>query len=135
MPAGADATAAAPVSCETGLACLFRLGVQIGVYADVDAVRRRNIVEGPTVAIGRFAALAGEFGLAAAPARLDWQALTTSTFSHPPILVLGNANAVVLMGMRRGRAVELAVSDPLFRDGEIFFSAATNANAPGTATR
>jgi ATP-binding cassette subfamily B protein len=119
--AGADATAAAPVSCETGLACLFRLGVQLGVYTDVDVVRRRNIVEGPTVPIGRLAALAGEFGLAATPARLDWQVLTTGTFTHPLILVLGNPNAVVLMGIRRGGGEEFAVSDPLFRDGEIFF--------------
>jgi ATP-binding cassette, subfamily B, bacterial HlyB/CyaB len=116
-----EETAAAPVSCETGLACLFRLGVQSGVYADIDAVRRRNAVDGQTVPAARLAALAGEFGLTAAPVRLDWQALTTGTFAHPLILVLANTNAVVLMGMRRGGAEELAVSDPLFRDGEIFF--------------
>jgi ATP-binding cassette, subfamily B, bacterial HlyB/CyaB len=119
--AGRDETAAVPVSCETGLACLFRLGVQAGIYADVDAVRRRNIIDGPTVPVTSLAALAGEFGLAAVPVRLDWQALTTGTFAHPLILVLANTNAVVLMGVRRGGAEELAVSDPLFRDGEIFF--------------
>ncbi len=120
-PAAGAATAAAPVSCDTGLACLFRLGVQLGVYADIEAVKRRNLVDGPTVPVARLAALAGEFGLQAAPARLDWQALVTGTFTHPLILVLGNANAVVLMGVRRGGGEELAVSDPLFRDGEIFF--------------
>jgi ATP-binding cassette subfamily B protein len=116
---GADA--AAPVSCDTGLACLFRLGVQAGSYADIDAVKRRNSVDDASVSLARLAALAGEFGLAAVPARLDWQGLTTGTFSHPLILVLANTNAVVLMGVRRGGAEELAVSDPLFRDGEIFF--------------
>jgi ATP-binding cassette, subfamily B, bacterial HlyB/CyaB len=120
-----DATAGTAVSSETGLSCLFWLGVQTGVYADVDAVRRRNVVDDPTVPISRLAALAGEFGLTAVPVRLDWQALTTGTFAHPLILVLGNSNAVVLMGVRRGGAPEspgeLAVSDPLFRDGEIFF--------------
>ncbi len=120
-----DATAGTAVSSETGLACLFWLGVQTGVYADVDAVRRRNVVDDPTVPISRLSALAGEFGLTAVPVRLDWQALTTGTFAHPLILVLGNSNAVVLMGVRRGGAPEslgeLAVSDPLFRDGEIFF--------------
>jgi ATP-binding cassette, subfamily B, bacterial HlyB/CyaB len=119
--AGREETAAAPVSCDTGLACLFRLGVQTGVYADIDAVRRRNVVDGPTVPLARLAALAGEFGLIASPTRLDWQALTTRAFAHPLILVLANTNAVVLMGVRRGGAEELAVSDPLFRDGEIFF--------------
>src|SRR5262249_35733620 len=80
-----------------------------------------NIVDGPTVPVARLAALAGEFGLAATPVRLDWQALTTGTFAHPLILVLNNANAVVLMGVRRGGGEGLAVSDPLFRDGEVFF--------------
>jgi ATP-binding cassette, subfamily B, bacterial HlyB/CyaB len=120
-PAGSGATGAIEVSCETGLACLFRLGVQTGAYADVEAVKRRNVVDGPTMPITRLAALAGEFGLTARPARFDWQALTTGTFAHPLILVLGNTNAVMLMGVRRGGAEELAVSDPLFRGGEIFF--------------
>jgi ATP-binding cassette, subfamily B, bacterial HlyB/CyaB len=120
-PAEANETTASPVSSETGLACLFRLGVQTGVYADIAAVRRRNVVDGETMPLARIAALAGEFGLQARPARFDWQALVTGTFAHPLILVLSNTNAVVLMGVRRGGAEELAISDPLFRDGEIFF--------------
>ena len=134
--AGAAATAAAPVSCDTGLACLFRLGVQVGVYADTEAVKRRNLVDGPTVPVARLAALAGEFGLQAMPARLDWQrARRPVAFTHPLILVLGNANAVVLMGIRRGGGEELAVSDPLFRDGETFFLGRASSSAPGAATR
>ncbi len=109
------------VACETGFSCLFRLGVQNAVYADIGAVRRRNLVDGPTLPIARLAALAGEFGLSAQRARLDWQALHTRPFAHPLVLILANSNAVILMGVRRGGAAEVAICDPLFRDGEIFF--------------
>jgi len=111
----------AVVACETGFSCLFRLGVQNAVYADIGAVRRRNLVDGPTLPIARLAALAGEFGLSAQRARLDWQALHTRPFAHPLVLILANSNAVILMGVRRGGAAEVAICDPLFRDGEIFF--------------
>jgi len=126
-PASEPAAAPAPagtavvVSCETGLSCLFRLGIQNGVYADVGAVRRRNLVDGETVPAARLAALAGEFGLRAERTRLDWRALQTRPFAHPLMLILANSNAVILMGVRRGGAEEVAISDPLFRDGEIFF--------------
>src|SRR5271154_6448921 len=53
------------VSCETGLSCLFLLGIQNGVHADVGAVRRRNVIDGPTLPVSRLAALAAEFGLKA----------------------------------------------------------------------
>jgi ATP-binding cassette, subfamily B, bacterial HlyB/CyaB len=109
------------VACETGFSCLFRLGVQNAVYADIGAVCRRNLVDGPTLPIARLAALAGEFGLSAQRARLDWQALHTRPFAHPLVLILANSNAVILMGVRRGGAAEVAICDPLFRDGEIFF--------------
>jgi ATP-binding cassette subfamily B protein len=118
-PPGAEEAAA--VSCETGLSCLFRLGIQNGVYADIGAVRRRNAIDDATLPPARFAVLAGEFGLKAERARLDWEALKTGTFSHPLILLLGNGNAVILMGMRRHGAEEAAISDPLWRDGEVFF--------------
>ena len=114
-------TGDAAVACETGFSCLFRLGIQNAVYADIGAVRRRNLVDGPTLPIARLAALAGEFGLSAQRARLDWQALHTRPFAHPLVLILANSNAVILMGVRRGGADEVAICDPLFRDGEIFF--------------
>jgi ATP-binding cassette subfamily B protein len=112
---------AATVLAETGLSCLFRLGVQNAVYADIGAVRRRNSIDEETLPISRLAALAGEFGLGAERARLDWTALTTRAFSHPLLLILDNGNAVILMGLRRAGAEEAAISDPLFRDGEVFF--------------
>ncbi len=111
---------AAAVSSDTGLSCLYRLGIQSGVYADIAAVRRRNLVDEPRIGIARLAALAGEFGLCAERSRLDWAALTSRPFSHPPILVLANTNAVILMGVRRD-SEEVAISDPLFREGAVFF--------------
>ena len=69
----ADAAEDCVVSCETGLSCLFRLGVQNAVYADIGAVRRRNLVDGPNLPVPRLAALGAEFGLQAERARLDWR--------------------------------------------------------------
>ena len=124
-PAAAGTAAPGPVAVvsETGLACLFRLGVQGGVYADIGAVRRRNSIDEATLPLSRLAPLAGEFGLHAERARLDWRALQTRAFSHPLVLILNNGNAVTLMGLRRDGPEEAAVSDPLFRDGEVFFLA------------
>jgi ATP-binding cassette subfamily B protein len=112
---------ASGVSVDTGLACLFRLGVQNGVYAEVGAVKRRNLIEGERVAVARLIALAGEFGLSAHRAHFDWQGLTTTAFGHPILLLFDNGNVVTLMGVRRGGTEEVAVSDPLYRGGEVFF--------------
>ena len=52
---------------------------------------------------------------------LDWEGLRNTPFSHPILLLLGNKNAVILVGVRRDGPEEVAVSDPVFRDGEPFF--------------
>src|SRR5215471_8168403 len=111
------------VSCETALACLFRLGAQNGVYAEVGAVRRRNLIDGDMMPIARLVELSAEFGLRAERAHFDWDSLRTTPFSHPFLLPLANKNVVILMGIRRDGPEEAAVSDPLFRDGEPFFLA------------
>jgi ATP-binding cassette, subfamily B, bacterial HlyB/CyaB len=107
-------------SVETALFCLFRLGVQNGVYAETSAVRRRNLLDQDGISLGKLAELASEFGLKAQPDRLDWHALKTRPFTHPLLLVLNNTNVVTLMGLRRD-AEAVAISDPLHRDGEVFF--------------
>ncbi|MBV9378657.1 MAG: hypothetical protein JO320_27015, partial [Alphaproteobacteria bacterium] len=109
------------VSSETALACLFRLGAQNGVYAEVGAVRRRNLVDHDTLPVARLVELAGEFGLRAERVKLDWNALRNTPFSHPILLFLDNNNAVTLVGVRRNGPEEVAISDPMFRDGEPFF--------------
>ena len=111
------------VSSETALACFFRLGAQNGVYAEIGAVRRRNLIEGDSLPVARLVELAGEFGLRAERVRLDWECLRNTPFSHPILLLLDNMNAVILVGVRRNGPEEVAVSDPVFRDGEPFFLA------------
>src|SRR6266550_7524800 len=100
------------VSTETALACLFRLGAQNGVYAEIGAVRRRNLIEGDSLPVARLVELAGEFGLRAERARLDWEGLRNTPFSHPILLLLDNKdkNAVVLVGVRRNGPEEVAIS-------------------------
>ncbi len=122
-PTTSEPYAGEDVSAETALACLFRLGAQNGVYAEIAAVRRRNMIDGVTLPLSRLVELAREFGLQAAPAWLDWDGLRRAPFSHPILLVLDNRNVVVLMGVRRDGPEEVAVCDPMFRDGEPFFLA------------
>ncbi len=110
-------------NCDTALSCLFRLGVQNGVYAEIGVVKRRKLIEGDTLSLSRLIEVAPEFGLTAERARLDWQGLQTRPFAHPVLLILQNANVVTLMGVRRDGGEEIAVSDPLYRDGEVFFLA------------
>lgn len=121
--AGEREPAGRAVSAETALACLFRLGVQQGVYAEIDVVRRRNLIESDTVSVSQLIEVAPEFGLAAQRARLDWAALRTRPFAYPLLLLLENGNVVTLMGMRRDGVEQVAISDPLFHDGEVFFLA------------
>src|SRR6266851_6990943 len=121
------------VSSETALACLFRLGAQNGIYAEIGAVRRRNLIEGDTLPVARLTELAAEFGLRAERSRFDWNGLRLTPFSHPILLLLANKNAVVLMGVRRDGPEEAAICDPLFRDGEPSSSRARKKGSPGRA--
>lgn len=107
---------------DTALACLFRLGIESGVAAEIGAVERRHLLEGvDRLPLPRLAALAPSFGFAAEHRRLDWAALLAGGFGHPVLLVLRNANVVILRGFRRSGTPEAVVSDPLHRDGEVFF--------------
>jgi subfamily B ATP-binding cassette protein HlyB/CyaB len=111
------------VSSTTALSCLFRLGVQNGKYAEIGAVRRRNLIETDTMPLSELIGVAGEFGLVARRTSLDWAALCTRPFTHPLLLILNNGNVVILMGARRDEVEEVAVSDPLHLDGDVFFLA------------
>jgi len=91
------------------------------VYAEVGAVRRRHLLEDSALKMSQLIEVAPEFGLKAEYVQIDWQALRTRPFSHPLLLILNNSNVVILMGVRRDGAEEVAISDPLFRDGMVFF--------------
>jgi ATP-binding cassette, subfamily B, bacterial HlyB/CyaB len=116
-----DATADPPPGDVVLSGTALRLGAQNGVYAEAGAVRRRNLIDGDTLPVGRLVEVADEFGQHAERARLDWDSLHNTPFSHQILLLLPNKNVVALMGMRRDGSQEAAISDPLFRDGEPFF--------------
>lgn len=113
--------AAQYVVCASALACLFRLGVRHGTYAEIGGVRRRNLLNGDTLPISDLITVAGEFGLRAESAQFDWKGLCSTPFSHPPLLALRNGHVVTLMGLRRNGPEEAAISDPSRNDGEVFF--------------
>src|SRR4051794_10873694 len=95
-------------SVETGLSCLFRLGAQNGVYAELSTVRRRHLLEGDHLPLSQLVAIAPEFGFQAEVARLDWQALRRTAATHPVLLVLNNNNVVIVMGVRQDGPEEAA---------------------------
>ena len=109
------------ISADTALSCLFKLGAQNGVYTEVGPVRQRHLVDSDTLQPSQLIDIALEFGLKAEPTQLDWKALQSQTFTHPLLLILKNGNVAILMGVRRDGPEEVAISDPLFRDGTPFF--------------
>src|SRR5437762_13389230 len=109
------------ISADTALSCLFKLGAQNGVYTEFGPVRRRHLVDSDTLQPSQLIDIALEFGLKAEPTQLDWKALQNQTFTHPLLLILKNGNVAILMGVRRDGPEEVAISDPLFRDGTPFF--------------
>src|SRR5262249_1967484 len=74
------------VSCDTAFSCLLRLGADV----QVGAVRSRSVVDGDTLSVARLVELAGELGLKAEPARLNWQAVQTIGLDRPILALLKN---------------------------------------------
>jgi hypothetical protein len=107
-------------SCDAAFSCLLQLGGQSGVN-EIGAGHCRNVVNGETLSISRLIELAGDLGLKAEHARLDWQRLQALGFSHPLLVLLKNTNVIVLTGGGRGGASEVAVWDPLNPFGETLF--------------
>ena len=109
-------------STDTALDCLARIGIEHGVYVQIDAVKRRNLIEDSDITLARLTEIAGEFGLRARCARLGWEALKRTAGSGGRLaLLLENKNVVILLGLRRDNENEVAICDPLHRDGEAFF--------------
>ncbi|MBV8131412.1 MAG: hypothetical protein JO282_02715 [Alphaproteobacteria bacterium] len=73
----------------------------------------RNVVNGETLSISRLIELAGDLGLKAEHARLDWQRLQALGFGRPILALLKSTNVIILTGGGRGGAPEVAVWDPL----------------------
>jgi hypothetical protein len=107
-------------SCDAAFSCLLQLGGRSGGN-EVGAVHCRNVVNGETLSVSRLIELAGDLGLKAEYARLDWQRLQVLRFSRPILVLLKNTNVIVLTGGGRGEAAEVAVWDPLDPYKEILF--------------
>ena len=107
-------------SCDAAFSCLLQLGGQSGGN-EIGAVHCRNVVNGETLSISRLIELAGDLGLKAEYAQLDWQRLQALGFSHPLLALLKNTNVIVLMAGGRGGVSEVAVWDPLNPFGETLF--------------
>jgi len=107
-------------SCDAAFSCLLRLAGQSGGN-EIGAVHCRNVVNGDTLSISRLIELAGDFGLKAEHARLDWQRLQALGSGRPLLAVLKNTNVIVLTVGGSGGLSEVAVWDPLNQFGEILF--------------
>jgi len=107
-------------SCDAAFSCLLRLAGQTGGN-EIGAVHCRNVVNGETLSISRLIELAGDLGLKAEHARLDWQRLQALGSGRPLLAVLKNTNVIVLTVGGSGGLSEVAVWDPLNQFGEILF--------------
>jgi hypothetical protein len=107
-------------SCDAAFSCLLRLGGQSGGN-EIGAVHCRNVVNGETLSISRLIELAGDLGLKAEHARLDWQRLQALGSNRPLLALLKNTNVIVLTVDGHGGVSEVAVWDPLNPFGEILF--------------
>jgi hypothetical protein len=107
-------------SCDAAFSCLLKLGGR-SVGGEVEAVQRRNVVDGETLPISRLIELAADLGLKAEHAGLDWQRLQSLGFSRPLLVLLRNTNVILLTGDGRDGGSEVAVWDPGNPYGEILF--------------
>ena len=107
-------------SCDAAFSCLLKLGGR-SVGGEVEAVQRRNVVDGETLPISRLIELAADLGLKAEHAGLDWQRLQSLGFSRPLLVLLKNTNVILLTGGARDGGAEVAVWDPDNPYGEILF--------------
>ena len=107
-------------SCDAAFSCLLKLGGR-SIGGDVEAVQRRNVVDGETLPISRLIELAADLGLKAEHAGLDWQRLQSLGFSRPLLVLLKNTNVILLTGGARDGGAEVAVWDPDNPYGEILF--------------
>lgn len=74
-----------------------------------------------TVPVLRLIELASKIGIAGKHVHLDWDGLMATRLTSPAIVLLNNSNLVLVVGPGRAGAAEVAIWDPLNREGGIFF--------------
>lgn len=74
-----------------------------------------------TLPVLRLIDLASKIGLTGKYAHLDWDGLMATRPTSPVIALLTNGNLVLVLGPGRAGAAEVAIWDPLNREGGAFF--------------
>jgi hypothetical protein len=75
------------------------------------------------VPVLRLIEFASKVGITAKHVHLDWDSLMTTRLTSPVIVLLNNSNVVLALGPGRAGIAEVAIWDPLNREGGIFFVA------------
>ncbi|MBV8089394.1 MAG: hypothetical protein JO139_07425 [Alphaproteobacteria bacterium] len=102
------------------MACLVRIGAQLGIDIKIEAVQRGTAAERDPVTVSDLIKLADEFGLYAEWSQLDWHRLKTTELGRPLLIFRENSDAVILAGDGRPGAEEVSIWDPR-HDGVIFY--------------
>jgi hypothetical protein len=117
-----DETIVVPgVSSKTALFCLDRIRTSDGVRAQNAAFDADYDAEDRVLPLDRLIAIADKSGLKLWPATFDWRALLVATATKTVLLLLRNANVVLVLGSGRDGVEEIVASDPLYQNGEPFF--------------
>jgi hypothetical protein len=122
IPLCRDETLIMPgISVKTALLCLDRIYASDGVDTQNVGVDCRDDVEDCVLPLDSVIALARKSGFELRSATFDWRALLAATATKTVLLVLRNANVVLVLGTGREGAEEIVVSDPLYQNGVSFF--------------
>jgi hypothetical protein len=108
------------VSSKTALFCLDRVCASDGVGAQ-NAGFDADDDDDRVLPLDRLIAIADKSGLKLRSATFDWRALLVATATKTVLLLLRNANVVLVLGTGRDGIEEIVVSDPLYQNGEPFF--------------
>lgn len=109
------------VSSKTALFCLDRVCASDGVGAQNAGFDADDDDEDRVLPLDRLIAIADNGGLKLRSGTFDWRALLVATATKTVLLLLRNANVVLVLGTGRDGIEEIVVSDPLYQNGEPFF--------------
>ena len=108
------------VSSKTALLCLERTGSD-GTGTPNVTIDAFDDIEDRVLPLESLIAIARQSGFRLRSATFDWRALLAASTTKTVLLVLRNANVVLVLGGGRQGLDEVAVSDPLYKNGEPFF--------------
>ena len=109
------------VSSKTALFCLDRVCASDSVGAQNAGFDADDDDEDRVLPLDRLIAIADNGGLKLRSGTFDWRALLVATATKTVLLLLRNANVVLVLGTGRDGIEEIVVSDPLYQNGEPFF--------------